>query len=102
MRMPMDKVEVLQEGAGQKYLLFSVDDYMRMETSIPIGDGFIPFSVGTDKLMTRTFIFDQINMKLYPIIDAADIDREHVETWLEKNKRILPAQGIRGTEAGYS
>lgn len=94
LRMPMDKVEVLQEGAGQKYLLFSVDDYMRMETSIPIGDVFIPFSVGTDKLMTRTFIFDQINMKLYPIIDAADIDREHVETWLEKNKGILPAQDI--------
>ena len=49
LRMPMDQIEILQEGAGQKYLLFSVDDYMRMDVSIPINGFFVPFSVGSDK-----------------------------------------------------
>ena len=89
LRMPMDKVEVLQEGAGQKYLLFSVDDYLRMETSIPINGFFIPFSVGTDKLQTRTFLFDQMQMKLYSIPNKVRMDKEHVETWLEENKKSL-------------
>ncbi|WP_037370536.1 hypothetical protein [Selenomonas sp. CM52] len=94
LRMPMDKVEVLQEGAGQKYLLFSVDDYLRMETSIPINGFFIPFSVGTDKLQTRTFLFDQMQMKLYSIPNKVRMDKEHVETWLEENKKSLQTQKI--------
>lgn len=94
LRMPMDKTEVLQEGAGQKYLLFSVDDYARIEASIPINGFSVPVSVGTGKLQTRTFLFDQMQMKLYSIPNEAGIDKEHIETWLEENKNVLRAQKI--------
>lgn len=94
LRMPMDKTEVLQEGAGQKYLLFAVDDYARIEASIPINGFSVPVSVGTGKLQTRTFLFDQMQMKLYSIPNEAGIDKEHIETWLEENKNVLRAQKI--------